>query len=290
VPCRSASMRPPGLTSGRANRLNRPVECPPREDARATPSTLARAGGSLGIVVISQSTPLVVGVDGSERPRDTLALAARLADPGQQLLLTHFHGYGRLSNLLSGGGYEQLVREVAASSGAAVQETLAPITQRDLRLVSSDSAAAGLQATAGRGRRFDDRRRLLPPLGHRPRARRRVTESVLAGSPVPVAVVPRDYAADGRGLRTIGCGFDGSPESRQALEWAGDLARRRRVKLRALAVHTPVAFGGVPTRGAIGHRSANDALRAALDEQLSETIAPLGDAAASWSRGTPRSS
>jgi hypothetical protein len=51
--------------------------------------------------VISQSTPLVVGVDGPERSRDALALAARLADPGQQLLLTLVHGYGRLSNLLS---------------------------------------------------------------------------------------------------------------------------------------------------------------------------------------------
>ena len=31
------------------------------------------------------------------------------------------------------------------------------------------------------------------------------------------------------------------------------------------------------TGGAFGHRSANDALRAALDEQLSEAVAALGD-------------
>ena len=62
-----------------------------------------------------------------------------------------------------------------------------------------------------------------------------------------------------------------------ALTWAADLARRRRAHLLALAVHTPVAFGGVSTGGAFGHRSANDALCAALVEQLSEAVAALGD-------------
>jgi hypothetical protein len=38
-------------------------------------------------VVISQSAPIVVGVDASERSRDALALATRLVDPGQLLLM-----------------------------------------------------------------------------------------------------------------------------------------------------------------------------------------------------------
>ena len=62
-----------------------------------------------------------------------------------------------------------------------------------------------------------------------------------------------------------------------ALAWAADLARRRRAHLLTLAVHAPVAFGGVSTGGAFGHRSANDALCAALVEQLSEAVAALGD-------------
>ena len=45
----------------------------------------------MGAVVTSPATPLVVGVDGSERSRDALALAAQLADPGQRMLLTHVH-------------------------------------------------------------------------------------------------------------------------------------------------------------------------------------------------------
>jgi nucleotide-binding universal stress UspA family protein len=228
-------------------------------------------------VVISRSTPLVVGVDGSERSRDALALATRLADPGQQVLLAHVHDYGRLSKLLPGDEYEQLARAIADSTFAMMQETLGRTGKCELRLVSSDSPAAALQAVAdetgasgivlGSSQRSEIGRVLAGG----------VTESVLAGAAVPVAVAPRNYADDDRGLRTIGCGFDGSPQSRLALEWAADLARRRRWHLLALAVHTPVAFGGVSTTGAIGYQSANDALRAAVDDQLTDAIGALGD-------------
>jgi hypothetical protein len=37
--------------------------------------------------------PLIVGVDGSERSRDALALAVQLAEPGQGILLAHVHPY-----------------------------------------------------------------------------------------------------------------------------------------------------------------------------------------------------
>lgn len=232
----------------------------------------------MGSVVILQTTPLVVGVDGTERSRDALTLAALLADQEQRVLPTHVHPYGRISNLLSGGEYERLVREVADSTFAAVQETLAPTTQRELRLVANPSPAAGLQEIA----QETGASIIVVGSSHRSGLGRvlagSVTESVLAGATVPVAVAPRDYTDDDRGLRTIGCGFDGSPESREALAWAAGLARRRRTRLLALAVHTPVAFGGVPTAGAIGYQSANDALRAALDEQLGEAVAALDHA------------
>lgn len=231
----------------------------------------------MGVIVILQTTPLVVGVDGSERSRDALALATRLADPDQRLLLTHVHNFGRLANLLSGGEYEQLVREVADSTFAAVQETLVPAAQRELRLVANPSPAAGLQEIAHEtGASI-----IVVGSSHRSGLGRvlagSVTESVLAGASVPVAVAPHDYTRTEPGLLTIGCGFDGSPESREALAWAANLARRRHARLVALAVHTRLAFGGVPTAGVIRHQSANDALRAALDEQLGEAVAAHGD-------------
>ena len=56
--------------------------------------------------------PLIVGVDGSERSRDALALAVQLAEPDQGVLLAHVHPYDPLSDLLSGDDYARLVREV----------------------------------------------------------------------------------------------------------------------------------------------------------------------------------
>jgi nucleotide-binding universal stress UspA family protein len=78
-------------------------------------------------------------------------------------------------------------------------------------------------------------------------------------------------------VEIIGCGFDGSPESHEALAWADAFARARSARLRALAVHTRIAFGGLPTAGAIGFESANDALRAALEQRLREALDSLAD-------------
>jgi len=228
-------------------------------------------------VVIAQTPPVVVGVDGTERSQDALALASRLADPEQRLLLTHVHDYGRLSSLLSADEYEEVIREVSDSTFAAVQETLSPATQHELRLVSDPSPAAGLQELAQEnGASF-----IVVGSSHRSGLGRvlagSVTESVLAGASVPVAVAPHDYAGADPGPLTFGCGFDGSPESREALAWAADLARRRRAHLVVLAVHTPMAFGGVPTGGLTSHQTANDALRRQIDGQLAEAVTALSD-------------
>jgi nucleotide-binding universal stress UspA family protein len=220
--------------------------------------------------------PIVVGVDGSERSRDALVLAAKLADPGQRLLLTHVHDYGRLSTLLADGEYERLVRDVADATFAAVQETVSDRVEREVRLVADDSPAAGLQATAD----TTGASSIVVGSSHRSGLGRvlagSVTESVLAGATVPVAVAPGEYSGADDKLRTIGCGFDGSPESHAALEWAADLARRRGSQLIALAVHSPIAFGGISTGAATGFRTANEALRAALADRLSEAVAALG--------------
>jgi len=228
-------------------------------------------------VVIAQTFPLVVGVDGTERSQDALALASRLAGPEQRLLLTHVHDYGRLSSLLSAGEYEEVIREVADSVFAAVQQTLSPATQRELRLVANASPAAGLQELAQEAGASI----IVVGSSHRSGLGRvlagSVTESVLAGASVAVAVAPHDYAAADPGPLTFGCGFDGSPESREALAWAADLARSRRAQLVVLAVHTPVAFGGVPTGGLTSNQTANAALRREIDAQLAQAVAALGD-------------
>jgi nucleotide-binding universal stress UspA family protein len=220
--------------------------------------------------------PLIVGVDGSERSRDALALAVQLAEPGRGVLLAHVHPYGELSDLLSGDDYARLVREVAESTLSAAQETLHPATERVMQLVSNRSPAAGLHDLAAE----KDAALIVVGSSHRSGLGRvlagSVAESVLAGSPVPVAIAPRGLAGSEDSIRIVGCGFDGSPEAHEALGWAADMAGRRRARLEVLAVHTRIAFGGVSSAGAFGYQSADDTLRRTLEQQMRDAIASLG--------------
>jgi nucleotide-binding universal stress UspA family protein len=221
-------------------------------------------------------TPLIVGVDGSERSRDALVLAVQLAEPGQGVLLAHVHPYGALSDLLSGDDYARLVREVAESTLSAANETLPPATERVMQLVSNRSPAAGLHDLAAE----KDAALIVVGSSHRSGLGRvlagSVAESVLAGSPVPVAIAPRGLADSEDSIRIVGCGFDGSPEADAALGWAADIARRRRARLEVLAVHPRIAFAGVSSAGAFGYQSADDTLRQTLEKQMRDAIASLG--------------
>jgi nucleotide-binding universal stress UspA family protein len=219
---------------------------------------------------------LIVGVDGSECSRDALALAVQLAEPGQGVLLAHVHPYGALSDLLSGDDYARLVREVAESTLSAANETLPPATERVMQLVSNRSPAAGLHDLAAE----KDAALIVVGSSHRSGLGRvlagSVAESVLAGSPVPVAIATRGLAGSEDSIRMVGCGFDGSPEAHEALGWAADIARRRRARLEVLAVHRRIAFAGVSSAGAFGYRSADDTLRRTLERQMRDAIASLG--------------
>jgi nucleotide-binding universal stress UspA family protein len=220
---------------------------------------------------------LIVGVDGSERSADALALAAQLAEPGQRLVLAHVHPYGPLSDLLSGDDYARLVREVAESTLSAAQATLNTATERAMRLVANRSPAAGLHDLAAE----QDAALIVVGSSRRSGLGRvfagSVAESVLAGAPVPVAVATRGLASSQYSIRMVGCGFDGSPEAHEALRWAADIARRRCARVEVLAVHARIAFGGVSTAGAIGYQSANDTIRRTFGERMSDAIAAFGD-------------
>lgn len=232
----------------------------------------------------SSEHPVVVGVDGSERSGDALALAARLAQLGQRLVLAHVHPYGELSDLLSDDDYAQLVREVAESTLAAAQATLDPATERTMRLLAHRSPAAGLHDLAAQ----EDAALIVVGSSHQSGLGRvfpgSVAESVLAGAPVPVAVAARGLAGSNDGLRIIGCGFDGSPEAHEALEWAAEIARQQDARLEVLAVHAPIAFGGVSTAGTVGYESANAAMRRTLEGQMRNAIASLGENVAASGR------
>jgi nucleotide-binding universal stress UspA family protein len=105
-----------------------------------------------------------------------------------------------------------------------------------MELVAGESPAAGLHALAER------ERAALIVIGSSRRSRLgRVLPGGTGAPPLgrvrPVAVAPAGYADAVGSLRTIGCGFDGSPESESALRWAAALARRASAGVGVEAVH-----------------------------------------------------
>jgi nucleotide-binding universal stress UspA family protein len=70
-------------------------------------------------------------------------------------------------------------------------------------------------------------------------------EQLLSGTHMPIAIPPLGYAEQEHSLRQIVCAFDGSPESRLALDWAARLAMPNSPRLRVISVHKPIAVAGL---------------------------------------------
>jgi nucleotide-binding universal stress UspA family protein len=231
------------------------------------------------VQTLDASTAIVVGVDDSEQSSDALALADSLGSVlGRPLVLAHVHPNGLLASLLEPGQYEHMGREAAEATFRRAGETLRSATERRMQLVVARSPAAGLSALAER------ERAPLVVIGasRRTRLGRIVpggtAERLLAGSPAPVAVAPSGFAAGERpGLETVGCGFDGSPESRRALEWAAALARAAGARLRVVGVYERVPAAAVAPPGALPTVSVNEVLRRRRREELEEALAALDD-------------
>ena len=231
------------------------------EEARA-PDTERRPG------------PIVVGVDGRRRSKDALALAARLAErTGGDLLLVHAHGYGPLERIVGEDGYRALVRTSFTASFYQARAIVGERYAHEMRTISDASPAAGLQRIAesegaqtivvGPSRRSG--------LGRfRPGS---VTERLFSGATVPIAIAPAGYARHERPLARVVCAFDGSPESRLALNWAEELTQQSDADLMVYSVHSPPAFGDVGVGRLFSRESANRTLRTKLEREQREALA-----------------
>ena len=220
--------------------------------------------------------PVVVGVDGSERSVEALALADVLGPAlGRRVVIAYVHPFGQLSSLFSEGEYERLVREVAELTFKQVREHLPSVPERRMQLVSDSSPAAGLHALAER----EGATLIVVGSSHRSRIGRILIggtgESLLSGASAPVAVAPAGYAAVGRGLQVVGCGFDGSPESHRALAWAAELARTVSARLRVLSVHERTVPATIAVGGALPVASINAVLRRQLEDELAQAVSAL---------------
>jgi nucleotide-binding universal stress UspA family protein len=222
---------------------------------------------------------VIAGVDGSERSRDAIVLARRIAAVLEaKLLAVYVFPIGELAGHLHGGpGPEvrRLLDEVEDAAHARVRELASDMGVDEVRLTTASSAAAGLHAAAAEENAQlivvgSSERSGLDRVFPGPTATR-----LLSGSPVAVAVATAGYADRQPDTGTVGSGYDGSPAAREALTWAAEFARRGDRPLRVLAVQRQLAFGHIGVSGAFGAKSANDELRAGLSADLEQAVAAL---------------
>jgi nucleotide-binding universal stress UspA family protein len=188
--------------------------------------------GDAGAPVIGR---VVVGVDRQQGGRDALALAELLREVcGTELVAVYVYPFDRSVSLdeadaVEAGLYDDLLAEL--------EEELAQAGVPARPVVVADAfAGSALQAIAQR----DHADAIVVGAPHRAGAERvfggDVAADTVQGTAVAVAVAPAGFAEDEPVLRTIGVGYDGSPEACAALRLAGQLSRAAGAALRVVTV------------------------------------------------------
>jgi nucleotide-binding universal stress UspA family protein len=180
---------------------------------------------------------IVVGVDGRQGGRDALRLAAQLAEAGGgDLVAVRVFPYQHRPALAG----SPAVEEERESAQVALDRELA-----DMGMSAARTHVVGDKSPARALHRIAESERagvLVVGSAHRGAVGRVLGGDValgsLHGSPCPVAVAPRAMADRDTPLSRIGVGFDGTPESRQALALAVALAKSARVQLELLCAAT----------------------------------------------------
>jgi nucleotide-binding universal stress UspA family protein len=218
---------------------------------------------------------IVIAVDATERSLDALALGKLLGnatgaplglvsvfpyDPlkspeGEELAGVRAEARAILDELADQAGMNVANTEVIASNWAARE--LQHVTEKDeTGIITLGSTGRG---TVGR----------LLPGG--------VGERLLTGAAAPVAIAPRGYAEQPAAqLRLVGAAFDGSDESRHALQAGRLIARSAGARLRVITVFHHATFGAIATMrtgGASVNEIARKRLRAELEAALGEETA-----------------
>jgi nucleotide-binding universal stress UspA family protein len=169
---------------------------------------------------------IIVGYDGSERGRDALALAEALRAPDGVVTAACVVPGPDNSEATLSEAHEQLkadwlnLRSVPGDSPARGLHDLGEQVASDLLVVGSSHHAASGRVRAGR-----------------------TAERLLNGSPCPVAVAPAGFAKDGGPPRVIGVAYDGSEESKSALNEGARLAARFEAAMKLITVVPPVTAG-----------------------------------------------
>jgi nucleotide-binding universal stress UspA family protein len=180
---------------------------------------------------------VLVGVDGRPNGRDAIVLASRLLAEGGKLTLVHVHGSPPRSTRTS----------ILATESAGDQDALALLRrERDAAEVEQAQLLAYAASSPGHGLHVlaEQQGADLIVVGSCSRGGLgRVmlgddTRAALNGASCAVAVAVRGYAEHPAPIATIGVGWNGSPESEQALHAAREVALRYHSAIKALYVVT----------------------------------------------------
>lgn len=179
---------------------------------------------------------IVVGLDGREGGRDALCLAGRLGGAsGADLVAVRDMPFDYASSRAAPPPHSELAEEDAYKE---VEQQLAEAgLQARIRVLADASPARALHRVA------ESRSADLIVVGSTRHSRPgRVfvgdhAAGTVHGSPCPVAVAPRGFAArEWNAVARIGVGFDGRPEARQALGFAVALARESGAAVEVISV------------------------------------------------------
>jgi nucleotide-binding universal stress UspA family protein len=223
---------------------------------------------------------VLVGVDGGDGGRDAIALAKVLLAQGGELTFAHVFSEDYVGSRVWSDptmperrdeARELLQREAAdagveahlrwrgsTSVGRGLHE-IAETIEADLLVVGSSR-----RGLIGRARLADD------------------TRAALNGAPCAIAVAPAGYSSESEApIREIGVGYDGSSESREAIDIARRLAGELGAKLSAFAA---VA---VPTFVLHGRTAADGSRIVDLVHQVREEIEAFDGVEAHAAYGDP---
>jgi nucleotide-binding universal stress UspA family protein len=250
---------------------------PPQE--RATESFPA------GRILKSSATgAIVVGLGISDRSADALVLAQLLAESlGAPLVLAHTQPRQSVREFLESED-DQLMRSLSDAGFAQVQDLVSNHPEPGFRVARAVSPADGLRQIAEQ-----ENAQLIvigpsAPSGLGRLRPRSVGERLLSETHLPVAVAPRGYARAVRSLSQITSAFDGSPESRRALEWAAHLTTSAAGRLHVISVHAPIPIAGL----GFAAQSVEPGLRRDLKREQAAAIAAIGGPAEALMRdGSP---
>jgi nucleotide-binding universal stress UspA family protein len=219
---------------------------------------------------------IAVGVDGREGGRDALALAAVLQGvAGGEIVAVHVYTYDRTVALADARAVETVLQEdlltKLESELRAADVSARPLVVRDL------AVARALHAAAER----EEADLIVVGSCHRAGADRVLAgddaANTLHGASCAVAVAPQRYTEHPHELKLIGVGYDGSPESRRALDLAYRLAERADAHVRATMVLQPASPFWPTTTRYPGWPPTHASARRRGQEMLEQAVAGVRD-------------